>query len=270
MDILNIIKHIILGIIQGITEPIPVSSSGHLVILGSLFNTEFNDLNFEIMINFGSMIAIVYFLRKELIKTISGGIKYVFNKEKIYKPDFNYIMLLIVGTIPVGIAGFLLKEKIENQFVLNAKLVGLCLLITALFLYLIRNFKGTKNDNKITFKDAIAIGTFQTIALIPGISRSGSTLVGGMLRDLKRDAALKFSFFLYIPVSLGSFILGISDIINNNQLATIWLPYTLATIVSAIVTYYAVKFFFKLTIRGKLIYFVYYCLIVGTLTLLFL
>lgn len=270
MGILNIIKYVILGIVQGITEPLPISSSGHLVILGNLFNTEFNDLNFEIMINFGSMIAIIYFFRNELLKTVYGGIKYITTGEKTYKSYFNYIMLLIVGTIPAGIAGLLLKDKIEQQFVLNTKLIGFCLLITALFLYLIRNFKGIKNDNKITFKDALTVGIFQAIAIIPGISRSGTTLVGGMLSDFKRETALKFSFFLYIPVSLGSFILGLSDIINTNQLNTVWLPYTLGTIASAIMTYYATKFFVDITLKGKLIYFVYYCLIAGTLTILFL
>ncbi|MDD3821583.1 MAG: undecaprenyl-diphosphate phosphatase [Bacilli bacterium] len=271
MNTIKLFQYILLGIIQGFTEPLPISSSGHLVILGHLFKTNiFTDLNFEIMLNFGSLIAIILIYKEDIIKIITGSIAYLQTKKPKHQPDFTYIMLLIIGTIPAGIAGLLFKDLIEQLFINNLKLIGFSLLVTGFLLYIIRNSTGTIDDNKISFKSAFMVGLCQAIALIPGISRSGMTIVGGLLNDFKRSTALKFSFLLYIPVSLGSFMLGINDIITHEQIAIIWLPYLLGTIAATIVTYYTTKLFIKITTEGKLIYFVYYCLVVGSLVLLLL
>lgn len=271
MKIIDMLKYILLGIIQGFTEPLPISSSGHLLILRHLFNTNlFNDLNFEIMIHFGSLLAILYLFKTDIIKLIQGFIAYIKTKKKQYKSDFNYIMLLIIATIPAGIVGFILKEKIETLFLTNTKIIGFNLLITSLLLFIIKNKKGHKNHDEIKPVNAFMIGLWQMIAIIPGISRSGATLTGAMLNDLKKEVALKFIFFLYIPISLASFALGIQDVISNNQLTTIWLPYLLGMIAATITTYYALKLFFKVMLEGKLIYFVYYCFIIGTLVILFI
>jgi len=271
MSIIDILKYIILGIIQGITEPLPISSSGHLLIFGNLFNTNlFNDFNFEIMIHFGSTIAIICVFKNDIIKLINIFIQYIKTKNNYYKSDFNYIMLLIIATIPTGIIGFLLKDAVESIFLSNIKIVGFNLLVTGTLLYIIRDYKGIKNDNDIKSKDSLIVGLFQSIAIVPGISRSGSTVVGAMLNNFKRSTALKFSFFLYIPVSIAGFILGIKDIIYSDQLAIIWLPYMLGTIASAITTYYVIKWFIKVAIEGKLIYFAYYCFTIGTLVILFM
>ncbi len=271
MSLIDILKYIILGIIQGLAEPLPISSSGHLLIFRNFFNTNlFNDFNFEIMIHFGSTIAIIFLFRKDIAKLINSFIQYIKTKNNIYKSDFNYIMLLIIATIPAGIIGLLFKNIIEELFLSNIKIIGFNLLITGSLLYIIRNYKGFKSDNEIKTKDAFVVGLFQAIAIIPGISRSGSTVVGAMLNDFKRTAALKFSFFLYIPISIAGFLLGFKDIVSGNQLSIIWLPYLLGTIASTITTYYAMKWFIRITIEGKLIYFSYYCFIVGALVILFM
>ena len=152
----------------------------------------------------------------------------------------------------------------------NIKFVGFTLLITALFLFLIRNIKGKKSNNEITLKDAIIVGLFQVIALIPGISRSGATIVGAMTRNLKRETAFDFSFMLYIPISIATSILGIKDLLESSISTGTFLLYTIATIIAGIVTFYATKWFRNVVKNGKLIYFVIYCLIVGTLVILFL
>lgn len=262
--------YILLGIIQGITEPIPVSSSGHLVIIKNIIeNDALNDLNFEIFVNFGSLIAIMIFFKKDLIALINDFFMYIKTKEKRYFSNFKYCLLIIVATIPAGIAGFILKDIIEGALV-NVKIVGFSLLITALFLYLIKDLKGYKDDSKITIIDAIKIGLFQVIALFPGISRSGATLVGGMFSNLKRDAAFKFSFMLYIPISFATMMLGISDLSNSNPDSIVWLYYLVGMFFSAVITYFSTKWFNGIMKTGKLIYFVYYCIIVGTLVILFL
>ena len=262
---MKLLMYIILGFIQGFTEPIPVSSSGHLVIFNSLLNVEeFKDLNFEIIVNFGSLLAILYFYRKELISIIKDFFMYIKTKDNKYKENYKYAWMIVIATIPAGLAGLLLKDKIEA--ITSPKVVGISLLITALMLFLVKDIKGTKTKKDIGIKEAITVGLFQVIALFPGISRSGSTLVGGMSSKLNRETSFKFSFML----SFATMILGVKDVATSGNLSNLWLPYTLGMLVSMVVTYYSIKWFKKLLEEGKLIYFVYYCLVVGILTILFL
>ncbi len=264
------IKYIILGILQGVTEPIPVSSSGHLVIFRRLIDENFfSDLNFEIIVNFGSLLAILFFFRKDIADISRDFFVYLKNKDSKHKHNFDYVWLLVVGTIPAALFGLTVKDIIELNLT-NIKFIGGALIITASFLYIIRNIKGTKDDNMITLKDALVIGLFQVAALLPGISRSGATIVGGMLSDLKREAAFRFSFLLFIPISLAAMVVGINDFLNLDDFNSLIVPYTLGMIVSAIATYYALGWFRDIVKKGKLIYFVYYCLIVGILVLLFM
>lgn len=266
---MKLLMYIILGFIQGFTEPIPVSSSGHLVIFNSLLNVEeFKDLNFEIIVNFGSLLAILYFYRKEIISIIKDFFMYIKTKDNKYKENYKYAWMIVIATIPAGLAGLLLKDKIEA--ITSPKIVGISLLITALMLFLVKDIKGTKTKKDIGIKEAITVGLFQVIALFPGISRSGSTLVGGMSSKLNRETSFKFSFMLYIPISFATMILGVKDVATSGNLSNLWLPYTLGMLVSMVVTYYSIKWFKKLLEEGKLIYFVYYCLVVGILTILFL
>ena len=158
---MNLIKYAILGIIQGLTEPLPISSSGHLLVFKNLFNTNmFNDLNFEIVVNFASFIAILFIFRKDIIKLIKSFFLYLFGQKdnrKKYKDDFKYCMLIVIGSIPVGIAGILFKDKIES-ILATPKIVGFAFLITALALFIIKNIKGSKDDKDITYLDDFLIG----------------------------------------------------------------------------------------------------------------
>lgn len=270
---LKLIKYIFLGIIQGITEPIPVSSSGHLLIFQNLLRgikeIDFNIL--AILTNFGSFIAIVIIYKKEIITLINSFFKYLKTKEVKYYSNYKYCWWIILGTIPAGIMGIVVtKLEIFDFLEKNVKFVGVTLLITALFLFLIKDFKGKKDSKDITFKDALVIGLFQIFALIPGISRSGSTIVGGMFRNLKRETAFDFSFMLYIPITVATMIIGIKDLIESSLTSIELLFYMISVVMAFIFTYIATKWFRNLVKEGKLIYFVYYCLVVGTLVILFL
>ena len=266
-----ILKYILLGIIQGITEPLPISSSGHIYIFKQILNTSevLNDLNFEIIVNFGSLIAILIIYLKDLKVLITNFFRYFKIKNTETKQSFKYTLLIIMGCIPVGIAGFLLKDKIED--ILQAtKIVGISFLITSIFLFLVKNINGNKETKDLTYKDALFIGLIQVLALIPGISRSGSTLIAALFRNIKRDDALKYSFILYIPISLGTMILGIKDMIELSTLNSLILPYTLGFISSLIVSYFTLKWFINAVKKGNLLYFSIYCLIIGILILIFL
>ncbi len=268
--IIKIIKYIFLGALQGFTEPIPVSSSGHIVIFKHLFNLDvLNDINFEIVVNFGSFIAICFLYRKEIAYIIRDFFLFLKTKKEKYKTNYKYAWLIVIGTIPAGIAGLLLKDYID-KFSNNVKLVGIALLITSIALFLIKDFKGKKEKKDITVKDAIIIGFFQVIALFPGISRSGATVVGGMTNNLKRDSALNYSFMLYLPISVATMMLGVKDLLDASNLSSLIIPYLIGMITSAILTYFSAKWFINIMKKGKLIYFSIYCLIVGLLVILFL
>lgn len=266
---MKLFMYMLLGFIQGFTEPIPVSSSGHLVIFNSLLNVEaFKDLNFEIITNFGSFLAILFFYRKEILNIIKDFFMYIKTKKDKYKENYKYAWYIVIATIPAGIFGLLFKDTIES--ITSVKIVGISLLITAILIFMVINIKGTKEKKDMTIIDALIIGLFQVIALFPGISRSGSTLVGGMSRNLTRETAFKFSFMLYLPISLATMTLGINDIIESGNISTLWLPYTLGMLIAMFVTYFSIQWFKKVMEKGKLSYFAYYCIIVGVLTILFL
>ncbi len=267
-----LIIYIILGLIQGLTETIPVSSSGHLMIFQNLIE-RFSELNIDyssiaIMTNFGSLIAIIVLFRNDLLKLIKNFFKYIKTKDSTLKTDFNYCWMIVLGCIPAGLMGLVVSkldlfEKIEN----NIKIVGISLIITSVLLFIVRNFNGQKDDSKLGIKEAVVVGCFQILGLFPGISRSGSTIVGGMTAGLKRDTAFKYSFMLYIPLSLAAMALELTDITISKDLIIF---YALATIIAGVATFLVTKWFRKIVVKGKLIYFSIYCLIVGLLVLLFL
>lgn len=259
---MTIIEALILGLIQGITEPLPISSSGHLAILQELLGVENLDLTYEVFLNFGSLIAICFLYRKLLKRIFGNTWKYLRTKEEQYQRDFKYFYLVFFASIPAVIVGFVFGDKIE-EFFTSAFTTGIMLIITAMFLFIIRNFNGKRTIKEMTIKDAFIIGGAQSVALIPGISRSGSTIVGAMLMDLRRDVAFDFSFLMYIPISLGVFVTKISKV----ELAGNGLNYMYGTILATVVTYFATKLFRSIVVNGKIKYFGYYCLIVGILAI---
>lgn len=275
---IELIEYLLLGIMQGITEPIPVSSSGHVLILQTLlekFNSTVN-IDFEtlaIITNFGSFIAIVVIFWDDIVKLIKAFFTYIFKKDmrKEVDKDYKYCWKIVLATIPAGILGLVVtKLGLLDALEENVKFLGLMLIVTAFFLYLIKDFKGIKDARGISFKDAIIIGLYQMVSIVPGISRSGATIVGGMFQGLKRETAFNFSFILYIPISIATSILGIKNLLEMSISTSTLILYILATIMAFIFTYIFTKIFRKIVKEGKLIYFSIYCLILGLLVLIFL
>lgn len=268
MNFIILLKYIFLGLVQGLTETIPVSSSGHLMILKRLIDLNVDFDTIAILTNFGSLIAIIILFWKDIKEYVVNFFKYVGTKKEEYKSDYKYCWMIVLGCIPAGVIGLVVSKldlfaKIEN----NIKIVGISLIVTSILLFAIRNFKGKKDDKKIGVKEALTVGCFQILGLFPGISRSGSTIVGGMSAGLKRDTAFKYSFMLYIPISICATGLELLDLnLNMSQI-----PYYIAAVVvSTIVTLLVTKWFRKIVSEGKLIYFSIYCLLVGLLVVLFM
>lgn len=274
----NIIVYAILGAIQGFSEPIPISSSGHLVIFKNIFehlgwHFPQTDITFEVLVNTGSLLAIMFYYRKDIARLFTSFFSYILKSESRDEklPDFRYCMLLIVATIPAAIGGVLLNDYIETAFS-NVKLVGCTLLITSVFLMLIHKYgyKGKRTKRKLNLWDALRMGCFQLVALLPGISRSGSTITGGMLGGLEQKTARDFSFFMFMPVSLGAIVLKIKDFVASPTLTTLWLPYLIAFIISGIVTYLALQLLFSFLNKRKMNYFSIYCFLMGLFALIVL
>lgn len=268
-ELILLLKYLFLGIVQGFTEPIPISSSGHVVIIRELFGIHISGLSFEIIVNFGSLIGVLIVYRQDIIRLIHSCLRYIIKKDVQVRSDFQFVLLLIIATIPTGIIGLLFEDYISNKLT-GIIIVGFTLLITGFALWVIRNLHGKKNDQDITIKDAIIIGLAQSIALIPGISRSGATIVAAMLLGMKQETALRFSFLLYLPVSFGITILSTNDIIRDPSFNSLLIPYIIAWIASIIATFYALKWFMNTMKKGNLKYFSFYCFIVGIFIIIFL
>lgn len=267
-ELVTIFKYFILGLIQGFTEPIPVSSSGHVIIGQKLLGVEQRGLTFEILTNTASLIAICFIFREDIKRLIVNTWQFMFAKKEEGKSDFMFVLYIIIGTIPAAILGVLFNDVIAYYFT-SPYTIGATLLVTGVALWLIRNLRGVKRDGDLSFKDALIVGLAQAVALIPGISRSGATVITSIAMGMKQDTALRFSFMLYIPISLGGMILGISDLVNSPDIGTLAMPYIVAFIATLFMTYFAMKWFMGIMAKGNLKYFAYYCFVVGTLLLFF-
>jgi undecaprenyl-diphosphatase len=225
-----------------------------------------DEINFNIFVNFGSFIAIIIFYRLFLKDLIIDTWNYVFKKDQKGKDSFLYIIYVIIATIPAGIAGYLLKDIIDDK--LSSLLsVGICLFITGLLLLFISSVAKYANTEKISLKTSIMMGFAQVIGLLPGISRSGSTTSLAVLNKVDLEKGLRFSFMMYIPISVGSLVLGIADL----DAATTYIPgYIGAFVISGIATFIAINLFFKLVKKSNLKYFGIYCLTIASAVLIYL
>ena len=246
--IILLLKYIILGAIQGLTEPLPISSSGHLVVFRELFDIATPGLTFEIIVHFGSLLAVIIIYRRDIENLIKESILYLFTQHQKYSSSFKFSLYLLAATMITGFFGLLLEDYISDELS-KVIYVGIAFIITSGFIWLIRNLKGFKTEASMTVKDALIIGTAQVLALVPGISRSGTTIVAGMLLGLDRKTTLKFSFLLFIPVGIGINIMSIKDLYAAMTEKALLIPYAVAFLAATIATYFALKFFIRVMIN---------------------
>ncbi|UJF27316.1 UDP pyrophosphate phosphatase [Planococcus sp. 107-1] len=190
------IKFLLLGLFQGLTEPIPISSSGHLLIAQYFLDVEIEGSNstFALLVNSASLIAVLIIYRKDIKRLIINGLRYFKVKNEETKRDFMFVVYLVVATIPAGLVGVLFQDQIDENLS-TIVTVGVTLIVTGVGLWLIRNMRGQRKDGNMTMKDAIIIGCAQAVALIPGISRSGATIVAAMARASTRRLLCAFLSF---------------------------------------------------------------------------
>ncbi|RPJ05898.1 MAG: undecaprenyl-diphosphatase UppP [Deltaproteobacteria bacterium] len=258
---MNIAQAIFLGIVQGLTEFLPVSSSGHLVFFQSLFGLKEPQLLFDIMLHLGTLMAVFVFFRRDLCEMVQGIVRSI--KEKKVYPSARLCLWIVVATIPTGLMGVLLNDWFESLFS-RPRTVGITLLITGSFLWLTRLAK--QKDRKVeemTWIDSILIGIAQGLAITPGISRSGATISSALFCGLNRELAGRFSFLLSIPAILGATVLEIRGIGSPQGLGL----NLLGMVVAFGVGFFSLKFLMKIIKNGKISIFSYYCWAVGILIL---
>lgn len=263
------IKFLLLGLFQGLTEPIPISSSGHLLIAQYFLDVEIEGSvsTFALLVNTASLIAVLIIYREDIKRLIVNGLRYFKVKDEETTRDFMFIVYLVIATIPAAVIGLLFQDTIDD-YLSTIVTVGITLIVTGAALWLIRDIRGKRRDGNLTMKDALIIGSAQAVALIPGISRSGATIVAAMARGINQETALRFSFLLFIPISLGGAVLSFTDILNDDNFATLALPYAMAFVGSLIASYFSLKWFMNIMAKGQLKYFAIYCFVVGPLVVL--
>ena len=272
----SIIQAIILGIIQGITEWLPISSSGHLVITKYLLNLQ-PDILFDVLLHYGSLIVILTMFYKDITKIVYALIPKSFfkRKYKTFKQHYYYrqyrklAYYIIIASIPTALAGYYLHDVFESLFS-DIFAVSIALLITGLILFSTK-FKSQypitrKNPNNIL--KSFTIGISQALAIIPGISRSGSTISTGLLLGFSRKQAARFSFLLAIPAIFGATLYQINTTPNYVFNSEYLIPILVGTITSIIVGFLSLKWLLRIIKKGHLHRFAYYCWIVGILILI--
>ena len=270
----EIINAIILGLVQGLTEFLPISSSGHLAILHELLNFETeSNLFFDIILHLATLLAVIIFYRNEIVSIIIAGknsfADMIFRKQNFKqafwkeKNDSRLFVLIIIGSIPTGVIGIVFKDQVE-KLADNLLYIGYGLLFTAFMLLLFElKRRAFKKIPKMSIIDSLVIGTMQGIAIIPGISRSGSTIAIAKLMGIDKESAAKYSFLLSIPAITGAFLLKVKDIFSEN----IELDYLLLAVgflASFLSGYYSLKLLIWLIKKANLRLFIVYCVIVGS------
>ena len=269
---MDFIQALLLGILQGLTEFLPVSSSGHLALARAFLGREIMPgITFEIVVHFGSFCSIVVYFRAkiaEIIKDLFGSFTLEGIKTKRFLHDKNtrYSYIILLSMIPAGIVGFTLKDPIEALF-LNPVVVSLMLLVTGTLLFLTRFIKNPKSE--VDAKRGLLMGVAQAFAIIPGISRSGSTISVGLYSGINRDSVANFSFLMVLPVLAGAMLLELLEILETGIEYTDVLNLFAGFLASFITGYFALKYLIILLKREKFHYFSFYCWAVGLMSLMY-
>lgn len=265
---MSLLEAIFLGILQGVTEFLPISSSGHLVLVPTVLGLPAPDLTFIGFIHLGTLLAVLAYFYKDVLDIIRAVFDGLRTRQPMGTTDARLGWYIVVGSIPAAAAGFLLKDFFEGVFA-STNWVAFFLLITGVFLIIgERMLSGDKTVAKMTWLDAIVIGLFQMFALFPGLSRSGSTITGALIRGLDRPAAARYSFLLGIPAIAGAGLLSAIDIMGATGGESL-LIYIAGFAAAAITGYLCIAFVLNWVRSHSLYIFAAWCFLFGGLYLAF-
>jgi undecaprenyl-diphosphatase len=268
---MTLLQSIILGIIQGLTEFLPISSSGHLVIVPELLGWQFpaqDAFVFNVLVQVATLIAVIVYFWHDLLEIIKATLNGIRERHPFATPNARMGWYIVLATIPAGLAGLLLNNWVEQAFD-NPSVVAIFLMGTA-FMLLIAELLGKRQHRKdqLTWLDALWIGIAQSLAIFPGISRSGATITGGMLRNLKRPSAARFSFLISVPIMLAAGLLAIIDLLQIPHWATLLPNFIAGFIAAAVVGYLSIRWLLNYLQHKPLYIFAAYCATLSIISLI--
>jgi len=272
--VLTVFESFILGLIQGFAEFLPISSSGHLALMENWLGFSGSEaVSVTVLLHLGTLISVLVVFRHEvwdLIKELFKLLGEIFTGKGFHlrKNDTRKLgIMIIIATIPAAIVGYLLDKKIEEVFSV-IMYIGCCFIITAILLFVAERVgKGRRDLDKANFRNSLVVGLFQAVAILPGISRSGSCIVGGLLLGFTRELAVKFAFLISIPAVLGAVVLNIPTAIKEGFGGSLLLPGLFGMLVAAISGYLAIKLMLKVVTGKKLYIFSIYTMALGIATI---
>ncbi len=263
---MELLKAVLLGILQGLTEFLPVSSSGHLVIGAKLLGFDEPGIAFEVFLHLGTLLAVVIVFRRELLRMIMAPLRLLGGGEKKVDAEtelfFRWDIYIVVATIPAVIVGLFLKDRIEAIFS-NILVTFTMLAVTSMIMVLTRFLKNRRIE--INCPRAFTIGVAQSMAILPGLSRSGSTIFTGMLLGIDRETVARFSFIMSIPAILGAAVLQLGDLLASPPGKSEIINLAAGTLASGISGYGAIILLLSIVRRGRLHWFGYYCFFLSAL-----
>jgi undecaprenyl-diphosphatase len=266
MNLIDLLKYLFLAILQGVTEILPISSSGHLALFQAILGTnQGNEAIFALLLHLGSLIAFIIFFFPIIIRLMTHFILWLKgNRSDVVNDDLALIGYLIVATVPAALVGYLIKDAIDVIFQ-SLWFVAIGFYLTASLLFILPRY-AKLSYGQYTFKNTFLAGLFQVLGILPGISRSGTTLLGSLLGGLTLARAKEFAFLLFIPITIGSFIFSLE---NLNQFEPLLLTYSLiAMVVTIFVTWITLKLVFKHLNFNHFKWFGFYLILIGTITLI--
>ena len=271
---MTIIQSIILGIVQGLTEFIPISSSAHLIIVPWLFgwtDPALTSLPFDVALHLGTLVAVLWFFAGDWVRLIRAGVASLVERKIGNDPDRRLAWLLVIGVIPGGIVGVLLESKIDQWFhTPNEPIRPMAMLIMAVIIVLLgsalfiveRVARHTRGMKALTLRDALIIGVAQALAIFPGVSRSGSTITAGLAVGLERETAARFSFLLSAPIIAGAGLKSLWEIYQAAKAGTLvsgdLILFPIGAVVAAVSGYYCIRYLLRFLQKNSTDIFVYY------------
>jgi len=263
---MSIFQAIVFGAVQGLTEFLPISSTAHLILLPWFMGWPDPGLAFDVALHLGTLVALLIYFRADWIALIAGGLGVV--RGRTQSPNARMAMLIVGATIPAAIAGALFEHKVEDAF-RAPQLIGVMLILMALVL-VVAEMAGSrkKTVDQISWGDALTVGAAQAFAIVPGVSRSGSTITAGLFRSMKRDAAARFSFYLSAPIIAGAIAKKTLDILKSGLTADQMTPFIVGIISSGIIGYIAIAFLMRYLQTHNTYLFVVYRIALGIVVLL--
>jgi undecaprenyl-diphosphatase len=258
---------VLLGIIQGASEFLPISSSGHLVIFQKLLNVNAKSIYLEVALHFGTLLAVVIYFWRDLVNIVRGTVAYaVGNDRRTNKEAFVLFFCLFVGSIPAAVGGLLLEHFFESTFN-STNVVGVMLLVTAAILLSTAFVKA--REGKVNYLKALIIGVAQFAAILPGISRSGTTISAGLFMRVNPSRAARFSFLLSVPAVTGAFLLKLKDVLEHPLPGQELIDFGAGAIAAFVVGLLAIHYLLKIVARRRFYIFGFWCLLIGLVTLIF-